>query len=319
MKMKIGVFFFTLFLIVARSSAWEHTSKSGFLDMNGRMRGATLVAFVNPKEQNIEVEVCRQSDVSSFPAIRLIGPDDRQIRYRGPRKALFIQGFLRRTAWPAISHVDSKNVTAFQAIDDVVFVGHFGPPDTLLRRSFTKIAHTYHDRYTFATTVLDQRKHSRPMIECYNNPDGIQRSTTDIFRPLDLRNFIKLCSTPLIPELTRRNELSFYETRKSIVHYFVRDDKEREQYVTELRSLARKYEEYLQFVTTDLNEYPEAAEMMGLKRGVRGLSVQNPNNGNVYPYRRKEKITVGTVEAFLVNIIQGKFEPWAPEAGHDEL
>ena len=109
------------------------------------------------------------------------------------------------------------------------------------------------------------------------------------------------------------------KTRKSIVHYFVRTDKEREDYVAQMRPLAKKYEEYLHFVTTNTKEYSDAAEMMGLKRGSRGLSVQNPNNGEVFPYVGKEDIGAGTVEAFLGNIIQGNVQPWRPEKGHDEL
>ena len=109
------------------------------------------------------------------------------------------------------------------------------------------------------------------------------------------------------------------QTRKSIVHYFVANDKERDEYVAEIRPLAKKYEEYLHFVTTDINEYGDVAEMMGLQRASKGLSVQNPNNGDVFPYVGKEKISGTSVEAFLGNIIQGKVQPWRPGTGHDEL
>lgn len=104
------------------------------------------------------------------------------------------------------------------------------------------------------------------------------------------------------------------------MHYFVRNEKERDEYVEQMRPLAKKYEEYLHFVTTDLGEYPDAAGMMGLKQGSRGLSVQNPNNGEVYPYTRKERLSAGSVETFLVDIIQGKVQPWRPDTTrHDEL
>jgi protein disulfide-isomerase A1 len=100
----------------------------------------------------------------------------------------------------------------------------------------------------------------------------------------------------------------------------VYDDQERETYVAEIRPLARKYEEYLHFVTTDANEYPDAAEMMGLKPGSSGLAVQNPNNGDIFPYTRRERITASTLEAFLADIIQGKVKAWrAGNAERDEL
>jgi protein disulfide-isomerase A1 len=96
-----------------------------------------------------------------------------------------------------------------------------------------------------------------------------------------------------------------------------------------MRPLAKKYAEYLHFVTTDADEYADAAAMMGLNLNQRGsgsgssggwLSVQNPNNGDVFPYARREKLSAGVVEVFLGDIIQGKVKPWRPTAaGHDEL
>lgn len=87
--------------------------------------------------------------------------------------------------------------------------------------------------------------------------------------------------------------------------------------------MAKKYDEYLHFVTIDAKEYADAAKLMGLKEGGTGLSVQNPNNGDVFPYARKEAISAAVVEAFLVDIIQGKVKPWRGEKlhqqGHDEL
>lgn len=109
------------------------------------------------------------------------------------------------------------------------------------------------------------------------------------------------------------------QTKKSIVHYFVRDDAARVAYVAELRPLAKKYVEYLHFTTTDADDYADAAEMMGLRHGSTGLSVQNPNNGEVFPYTRRDKISAASVEAFLGDIIQGRVAPWNPATGHDEL
>ena len=89
-----------------------------------------------------------------------------------------------------------------------------------------------------------------------------------------------------------------------------------------MRPLAKKYAEYLHFLVTDAHEYPSAASMLGLRPGVSGLSAQNPNTGDVYPYRGKEKPTAEMVEHFLGDIIQGRVEPWRPgedSTGHDEL
>lgn len=286
-----------------------------------------------------EPVLCYRSGVSSFPTIRLHRPDGKQSRYRGPRKATSILGFLRRAGHPVLSHIGSHNATEFRSSDDVVFIGYFSSSESHLRESFESLARRYHDRFSFALASSARRKeYTQSTVECHNNVDDMHRTTAELSGSASVEDFIELCSTPLIPEMTRRNELSFYEvghycrdtmrrwtdtgvkTRKSLVHYCVRNDKDREEYVAEMRPLARKYEEYLHFVTTDVHEYADAAEMMGLQRGATGLSVQNPNTGDVFPYTRKERISAGTVEAFLIDIIQGKVPPWKPDgARHDEL
>lgn len=53
-----------------------------------------------------------------------------------------------------------------------------------------------------------------------------------------------------------------------------------------MRPLAKKYAEFLYFTLNDVNEYPEMLKVLGLKEGSKnGLSLQNPNTGDVFPYR----------------------------------
>ena len=157
-----------------------------------------------------EAKACHQLAVSSFPKIRLHHSDGTQTRYRGPRKAASLTGFLRRTARPTISSLTPENKTAFQAIDDVVLIGRFRPETNLLTQ-FMTIAEQYHDRYSFGIASVQQG----PAMECYNNVDGVQRSTTEFPSPTSIETFVRLCATPLIPEMTRRNELSFYKVSLS--------------------------------------------------------------------------------------------------------
>ncbi len=153
-----------------------------------------------------EAKSCDRLGVSSFPTIRLHNADGTQTRYRGHRKASPIAGFLRRTTRPAVSPVTSQNITAFQVIDDVVLIGRF-TPGTTLQTQFKDIAEQYHDRYSFGIATKQQG----PSMECFNNFDGLHRTTSEFPSPTSIEAFVKLCATPLVPELTRRNELSFYE------------------------------------------------------------------------------------------------------------
>lgn len=111
---------------------------------------------------------------------------------------------------------------------------------------------------------------------------------------------------------------------KSIVHYITSSDEDRESYVGAIRPLAKRYREYLLFVTTDVNEYPDILALTGHVLGSRSvLSVVNPTNGGVFPFRGKD-ITSDTVEGFLSDVSSGKVKPWdgvLPDDGikHEEL
>jgi protein disulfide-isomerase A1 len=50
-------------------------------------------------------------------------------------------------------------------------------------------------------------------IGCYNNLDNKQHSSTELDKIEALEEFVKLCSTPLIPELTRRNDVQYLKVR----------------------------------------------------------------------------------------------------------
>jgi len=107
-----------------------------------------------------------------------------------------------------------------------------------------------------------------------------------------------------------------------MAHYFVSSADERDEYVAEMLPLAKKYQEYLQFTTIDVNEYPEMPPVYGQKAGsAKVLSLYHPSNGQIFPYRQMKSPNAAEVEQFLLNIIDGKVRPWSgvPEAGHEEL
>ena len=105
-----------------------------------------------------------------------------------------------------MSIVTEKNITSFSSADDIVFVGHLLQSDTLLKDRYQTIAKQYQDQYSFAVSIGARLPQSA--IVCYNNPDDIQDTVQaeDLQTVESLQKFIAQCSSPLIPELTRRNE-----------------------------------------------------------------------------------------------------------------
>jgi protein disulfide-isomerase A1 len=77
-----------------------------------------------------------------------------------------------------------------------------------------------------------------------------------------------------------------------------------------MRPLAKKYQEYLSFVTIDAVEYASLAHALGLSPGAfPALVVQNPILGQVFLYDQTRAITTDSVEAFILDIVQGKIQP----------
>lgn len=114
-----------------------------------------------------------------------------------------------------------------------------------------------------------------------------------------------------------------------MVYYFLTTDQQRASYRAAVRPLARRYKEYLNFVVVDANEYPEMLPMLGLTSGeTPALALQNPSNGQVFPYEGGDDITSFVVERFVLDIVEGLVKPWegprevpasATGDGHDEL
>lgn len=110
---------------------------------------------------------------------------------------------------------------------------------------------------------------------------------------------------------------------KSLVYIFALTERERDGYRSTFTALAKKYQEYLNFVIIDAVEYASMAPALGLEAGVfPAMAVQNPMLGQVFPFDRKRKITPDAAETFVLDIVQGKTKPAGSDGGgfvHDDL
>jgi protein disulfide-isomerase A1 len=161
-----------------------------------------------------------------------------------------------------------------------------------------------------------------------------------------LEKFMETATAPTIGEMTRRNEMEYLKVHhpfpsskkrikltfalilqagKSLVYIFALTESERSAYRATLKPLAKKYQEYLSFVTIDAVEYAYMARALGLEAGAfPALVVLNPMYGQVFPYGQRRVITAEAVESFIMDIVQGRAQPSVDGAGrggagHDEL
>lgn len=108
------------------------------------------------------------------------------------------------------------------------------------------------------------------------------------------------------------------------MHYLPTSSPDRDSYISTIRPLAKRFAEFLVFVTVDGDEYPDMAASLGHAPGARGvLSVQNSHTGDVYPMGGA--VTAEAVEGFILGISRGEVPAWdgrarrGGEVGHDEL
>ncbi|KAL0940213.1 uncharacterized protein CTRU02_202976 [Colletotrichum truncatum] len=339
-------------LILALSVAhygycWKFTTETDF--RNALMQKEdTLVAYTNTdsieskklelewaevQEQNLNAvainclrdrELCDENDIASFPVIRFYREDGSMQRYRGPRKANEITGFLRRMKRSEIKEL-KEETGHFHKGDDIVLVARLAQNDENLRTRFQSLARNFRDRYSFGLVNTSGASSS---VSCYNNINGVHYNANDLSSVVALQTLIQQCVRPLVAQMTRRNEREYLNAGKSLVYFFTSDDKRRDEYIVAIRSLAKRFQEYLSFVTVDSAEYPDMSSQLGLAEDEKGsLALQNPQTGQAFPH--SGKITAQEVEQFIVDISEGKVQAWNGQAPvsqwegnagtHDEL
>lgn len=105
-----------------------------------------------------------------------------------------------------LSLVDEKNITSFASTDDIVFIAQFSDEDYALEDRYLDVAYQYRDRHSFAIGPVASQSSS---LQCINNANQEQFSTTQLANPAAIETFVKQCARPLVPELTRRNEAEY--------------------------------------------------------------------------------------------------------------
>ncbi|PTB66391.1 hypothetical protein BBK36DRAFT_1118911 [Trichoderma citrinoviride] len=263
---------------------------------------------------------CQEMDVVSFPAIRLYHKDGSMTRYRGPRRAASIEAFVKRALKPSVQDVPGQQLADFSAGDDFVFIAKLQGESESINAHYRDFAHEYSDRYSFGITTSNSVGSNG--IWCYNNVDGTQHAASDLNDPIALKKLLSSCTAEIIPQLTRRNEMTHLSSGRSLVFYFTNNEADREAYVKALKPVARRYAEFLQFVTVDSREYPDMPLNLGV-RSTGGLAVQNVHNGQIYRFRG-DAVSSGQVDQFIVAISEGRAQPWdgaldEDDEAHDEL
>jgi protein disulfide-isomerase A1 len=104
-----------------------------------------------------------------------------------------------------VQDVGSQQLEDFTTSDDYVFVARLQNEDESLDARFRSLAQEFSDRYSFGIAGSD----STNGVWCYNNVDGLQHTAEDLDDANSLKKLVDLCTAELIPQLTRRNEMTY--------------------------------------------------------------------------------------------------------------
>ena len=214
----------------------------------------------------------------------------------------------------------TTNITSFKSIDKHVFVAYLDPKDTDSGSIFQNLATRNHHRSSFGI-VTDARlakaeKVHVPSIVVYKTSERAEETFTGEWRLKTLEAFVETVSKPLIEDLSRRNEMKYLQAGKSLLYIFAETSAERLYYQTLLQPLAKKYNEYISFVTIDAVEYVHMAPGLGIvTKAFPAAALQNPTFGQVFPYEIGKEIYVEGLEEWILGIVGGKVQPWS---GHSD-
>ncbi|KAH8747544.1 thioredoxin-like domain-containing protein, partial [Hyaloscypha finlandica] len=329
-------------LIAAKSAlGWNHVSRAKFEYIVSE-EPLALVAFVAPWTEpskaleaewlaatsqtktallsvdcKAEATLCQEQGVISYPAIRVFDRNEKVRRYKGSRKASAIVSFLNRAVLPVVSTLDQNNITEFKFGDEAVIIAYIPEEEKTLKAAFVELASRNHDKFTFG--IASDKSLAKavniqiPSVVVHKPKEGEQEVLPGPSGIDALESFLETATAPSIGEFTRKNELKYMRAEikagKSLVYYFARTFKDRETYRESLKPLAKKFKEYLNFVTVDAVEYGHMLPDLGIQdTGSPALAVFNPMYGQAFPYDQK-KITPETVDSFVMDIVQGKVQP----------
>ncbi len=106
--------------------------------------------------------------------------------------------------------MNEHTLEPFLESDEVVFVCHLDPEDDSLYGRYRTLAQQYRDRFSFGLSGPLQKQHGQSAVRCRNNIDDEEHLLpTELGTVEALERFVKMCSAPLIPEITRQNEAEY--------------------------------------------------------------------------------------------------------------
>lgn len=118
---------------------------------------------------------------------------------------------MARSSLPAVTILDERNLTAFKSVDKALFIAYPAQGDTNLKRNFRALAERHQDKFSFGMieTVLNEIDGVSPDCVAFYREGIASKMLCGHSKLESLEHFLETATTPIVGELTRRNESKY--------------------------------------------------------------------------------------------------------------
>ena len=227
-----------------------------------------------------------------------------------------------------MSLIGASNITDFATVDEAVFVAFLDSNDSELISLYKSMAYEKHLEFTFGLATTPDFPAIEglqvPSVVCYKARYGERDTLPGPFDKASLQRFVRDATRPAIGEMTRRNVNDYMRAGKPIAYIFAETERERDHLRLSLRPVAKRYSEYVNFVTVDATEHAQMAIALDLKPGLFPAVVLHAIHvDQTFPFDQRRKITPEAIDEHVLAVAQGRGTPGPlpddEELSHEEL
>ncbi|KAF6820944.1 hypothetical protein CSOJ01_00379 [Colletotrichum sojae] len=254
---------------------------------------------------------------NEYPVIRLLrNGEEPGVDYSGPRTSEEILKFIdraKRSSQTPAQPLTPEDAETFKSADDFVCIATLPPSETTIRQAFAIVADRYWPEFTFG--VLESPDATEAKVTCHKRDDETTHTwTSPPSSEETLKNWILETSRPVITELTPANHQRLLDRGWPMVYILSPSPSVRTSIRADLHTFGRGQYASLTAVTADPAYFPDLPGALGLdpEDGYPAGAVHQLSNGKVYRYPRDRGFTPRELQAWGLDVWQGRVKPWTP-------
>ncbi|KAI0921126.1 hypothetical protein AcW1_004792 [Taiwanofungus camphoratus] len=264
-----------------------------------------------------QADLCQANGIQGYPTLRVYRNGD-YTDYTGPRKADGIISYMVKQSLPAVSDVTGANFDEFTKADKIVAIAFLSSPTGAPGPEFSVTANRHRDDFLFGATtdpaVIEAAGVTPPAIVLYRSFDEPQ---TEFPYPLgsakakDIEDWIKALSIPVLDEVNTENFQVYAQSGKPLAYLFLDpSDSQHEEQIAEIRPVASRWKDSLNFVWIDGIKFGDHARALNLNEPKwPSFVIQDLRKQLKYPYDQESEVKADAVNEMVMQFLDGKLEP----------